>query len=82
MPRASKLRHHPAGIGEAYACGAVHSRTLESSVGLPFRPGVGGLYSRRQHSVDRGPPNALPGLHRKAVAVAHLVPAFEAGQPG
>ena len=33
-----------------------------------------------QHPVDRGPPNILRSLYRKTVAVAHLVPAFEAGQ--
>jgi hypothetical protein len=37
---------------------------------------------RRQHPVDRRPPNGLRSFYRKAVAVAHLVPAFEAGQCG
>jgi hypothetical protein len=70
------------GVGEAYACGAAPSDSQKQRQLAGPPPGVGGLNSRRQHPVDRGPPNALPGLHRKAVAVAHLIPALEADQYG
>ena len=40
------------------------------------------LFRRRQHPIDRLPPDSLRSVHRKVVGVAYLVPAFEADQRG